>query len=66
MRNKTKAFLLQAPALLLLIAAFIGSIVIKMAALYPITWGTPVMLALILAAYFWGKYFEKKATHEYY
>ena len=61
MKLKTKSRLLQAPAMILLIAAFVASFVIKIMDTYPITWGTPILLLIILVLYFWGRYIEKQA-----
>jgi len=58
MKKRTKAILLQAPLLALVTIAFIGSVVIKIMDLYPLSWGTPIIFAILLWLYFWGRNLE--------
>ena len=58
MRKRTKAIALQVPAITLLVIAFLGSLIAKMSELYPLSWGTPVVLAIIVGLYFWGRVLE--------
>jgi hypothetical protein len=59
MENKTKALLFQLPAIILLIVATIGSWVVKIGGFYDLTWGTPIILTVILVLYFYGRSFSK-------
>ena len=64
MEKKIVAILLQVPALLLLVGAFIAAIVLK-AIKYPgiDSYGPAVVLAIIVGLYFWGRYLEKRANN---
>ena len=61
MKNKVKAWLFEAPAILLLISAFIASVYVIVAGTYQIGWATPIILLVILVLFFWGKSLENKA-----
>jgi hypothetical protein len=62
MKKRTLSMILQAPAILLLVVSFIGSIYakIKMPTLIN-SWGPAVILAIILGLYFWGRSMENKS-----
>lgn len=66
MENKLVAILLQIPAMLLLVGAFIAAIVVR-AIRYPgiDSYGPAVVLAVIVGLYFWGRYLEKKADNSF-
>lgn len=60
MEKKIVAMLLQVPALLLLVGAFIAAIVARAMNVAGInSYGPAVVLALIVGLYFWGRYLEK-------
>jgi len=63
MKNKVKARLLQTPAILLLVAAFIASFYLAVTGQFSIGWATPITLLIILALYFWGRYLEIKTPY---
>jgi len=63
MKNKIKARILQAPAILLLAAAFIASVYLAATGQFNIGWATPITLLVILVLYFWGRYLEIKAPY---
>jgi len=60
MKNTVKGFLFRLPAILLIIACFIASLIIKLNAnlnaQYPLNWATPFILLIILVLYFVGEY----------
>jgi hypothetical protein len=60
MKKRTKAIALQVPLIALVILAFIGSLVAKIGGLYPLSWGTPIIMAIIVGLYFWGRKIEKE------
>jgi hypothetical protein len=60
MERKVKSRLFQAPAILLLIASFFASIYAKVVGMIG-SWATPVVILLILVAYFYGRYLENKS-----
>jgi hypothetical protein len=62
MEKKIVAILLQIPAILLLVGAFVAAIVAR-AMNYPgvESYGTAVILAIIVGLYFWGRYLEKNS-----
>lgn len=64
MENKLVAILLQVPAMLLLVGAFIAAIVVR-AIRYPgiDSYGPAVVLAVIVGLYFWGRYLERKSDN---
>jgi len=63
MKKRVKALLFQAPAIILLIISFLGSLFVKMFGLAgleeQIGWGSPILLGVILVAYFWGRKLER-------
>ena len=62
MKKKIIGRILQAPAILLLVATFIASIYAKMNNIAPITnWGPAIVSGLILVLYFWGRFMEHKS-----
>lgn len=60
MKKKTWGKILQAPAILLLVLSFFASIYAKFSGKFPISLGTPIILLLILVAYFYGRHIENK------
>jgi hypothetical protein len=58
MKRRTKSLLFQLPLIVLVMLSFAGSLVAKIGGLYPLSWGTPITLALILGLYFWGRKLE--------
>ena len=60
MKNKVKVLLFELPAILLLIAAFIGGIYVAATKQFNVNWATPLVLAIVLILFFIGKYFENK------
>jgi len=63
MKSKVKALALQAPAILLLIAAFIASAYLAVTGQYNIGWATPIIFLIILVLYFWGRRLESKMPY---
>lgn len=61
MKNKTKALIYQTPAILVLVAAFIGSFVVKVNGSYPIRWASVVLMGIIVVLFFIGKYYDNKS-----
>ena len=60
-----KAWLFEAPAILLLAAAFIGGIYAAATNQFGVNWATPLVLAIVLILFFIGKYFENKKDLSY-
>ena len=61
MEKKIVAILLQIPAMLLLIGAFIAAIVARAMRVAGVdSYGPAVILAIIVGLYFWGRSLEKK------
>ena len=54
MKKRTLVALLQAPAVLLLIASFVASLYVKLAKIYNIHWTTPALSLIVLVLYFWS------------
>lgn len=66
MKNKKLiSMLLQLPLLLIMIASFFGSIYAAIYRISGITYSTPVIIFIILALYFYGRYLEKKKDKFY-
>jgi len=63
MRNNVKALALQAPAILILVAAFIASAYLAITGQFNIGWTTPITFLVILVLYFWGRYLESKRPY---
>jgi hypothetical protein len=60
MKKRILARLLQTPAVLLLSVAFLASAYLAVTKQMDITYGTPVILVIILGLYFWGRVMESK------
>ena len=60
MQNRTKGWILEAPAILVLIAAFIGSIYAKVNGLYQIQLAVIIFIGIVVVLFFLGKYFDNK------
>ena len=60
MKNKTLGFLFKTPALLVLIAAFIGGIYAAANKISGIGYGTPIALLIVLVLYFVGELMQGK------
>ena len=65
MKTKTKVFLLELPAMLLLIGSFLASVYAKLFTELPVNWGTVVLLFLILGTFFLGRKIEKHEMRHY-
>ena len=60
MKNKVKAWLFEAPAILLLIISFIVSIYLAATKQFNVNWATPPILGIIIVLFFIGKYYDNK------
>jgi hypothetical protein len=60
MKRKVKARLFQTPAILLLVASFFASIYAKIIGMIG-SWATPIIILLVLIAYFYGRSLENKS-----
>jgi len=71
MKKKTKILLYQLPAILLLmIIPALGYLIIKVFSISPyaeqLSWGGLILLLVIMALYFRGKYLRYNATKHFY
>lgn len=65
MKSKVKGVLMQLPAWILLIGAFITSLVLKIMKDPRInSWGAAVILGIIVILYFWGRKIENRAQKD--
>ncbi len=64
MKKKTLGLILQIPFILVVIASFFAGIYAVYNKIGGINWMTPVILAVIIIVYFYGRYLEKKAHKE--
>lgn len=60
MKNKTLGFLFKVPALLVLVASFIGGIYAAMNNISGIGYGTPIALLIVLILYVIGEFKQSK------
>jgi nitrogen fixation-related uncharacterized protein len=63
MKNRVKAWLLEAPAIILLVVALIASIYLAASKQYGVGWGAVIIFLIIVGLFFWGKYFENKQDY---
>lgn len=60
MKNKTLGFLFKVPAVLVLVASFIGGIYAAMNNISGIGYGTPVALLIVLILYVIGEFKQNR------
>jgi len=60
MNKKVVAWILKAPMLLIMLAAFIGGIYAAATGLQGVTYATPVILGVLIALYAWGEVLANK------
>jgi len=65
MTNKIVGWLLKLPAILLLIAAFIGGVYAAAKHIQGINYWTPVIILVIVILYFVGEYLVNKKGYPY-
>lgn len=61
MENKTIAWILKAPAILLLVAAFFGGIYAAVKGIGGVGYATPVTIGIIVVLYFVGESIGRKS-----
>jgi len=67
MKNKKIVpILLQIPLMLVMIVSFFGSIYAAYAKIGGIGFATPVIIGIIIALYFYGRYLEKKYRNDFF
>lgn len=62
--HKIWNIILKAPLILVVVISFIASIYISYKGLYNMTFGTPIILGIILLLYFLGVYLGRNKTKE--
>ena len=62
MKKKVLARILQAPAILLLLVAFLASLYLAITKQMDISFATPILLGIIVGLYFWGRNMETKSS----
>jgi hypothetical protein len=66
MKKKTKALLLQLPALIVLIGATLMALIIKLFNIAPfndsLSWPTAILLLLVMILYFLGRKIERPSS----
>ena len=60
MKNKSKAWLYESPAILVLAISFFVSIYLAVKNLYGVNWATPIVLLTVIVLFFIGKYYDEK------
>ena len=60
MNNKVVAWILKAPLLLVMLAAFVGGIYAAAMNIQGVTYATPVILGVLIALYAWGEVLASK------
>lgn len=60
MKAKIVAWILKAPILLMMLAAFIGGIYAAANRIQGVTYATPVILGVLIALYIWGEVLANK------
>jgi hypothetical protein len=60
MNKKITASILQLPLILVVVASFLGSIYAVIAKIGGISIAVPIILGIIIALYFYGRYLENK------
>lgn len=60
MRKRVIPFFLQLPLLLVIIASFFGSIYAVIEKIGGVSLAVPIILFIVIALYFYGKYLENK------
>jgi len=60
MKTKVVAWILKAPMLLVMLAAFIGGIYAAAMKIQGVTYATPVILGVLIALYAWGEVLANK------
>ncbi len=67
MRNKKIVpILLQLPLILVMIVSFFGSIYAAIYNISGIGFATPIIIGIIIALYFYGRYLEKKHRNDFF
>jgi len=61
MNKKIISLVLQSPLIILVIASFFGSIYAVIAKIGGISIAVPIIIGIIIALYFYGRYLEKKS-----
>ena len=64
MKDRTKKRLFKLPAEIVLIAAFIASLFVKISGSYPLNWSTVIFLLIINVLYIYAEYFRKSNLFE--
>ncbi len=69
MKNHIKGMLFRLPAAMLLLAGFLGSLIIKLnsklSSQYPISWGVVAIFAVLLVLYIIGERLSFKERYPY-
>ena len=60
MKNKTLGFLFKVPAILVLVASFIGGIYAAVRGISGIGYGTPIALLIVLVLYVIGEFRQNR------